>query len=53
MGRLQAFLQSSGLDANTLVIFAGDHGEGSLGGGNDAHDGPAAEVVELDAFRKK
>jgi len=26
---------------------------GSLGGGNDAHDGPAAEVVELDAFRKK
>ena len=28
LGRLQAFLQSSGLDANTLVIFAGDHGEG-------------------------
>jgi arylsulfatase A-like enzyme/tetratricopeptide (TPR) repeat protein len=28
LGRLQAFLASSGLDTKTLVIFAGDHGEG-------------------------
>jgi len=28
LGRLGAFLQSSGLDSRTLVVFAGDHGEG-------------------------
>jgi arylsulfatase A-like enzyme/predicted Zn-dependent protease len=26
--RLQAYLRSSGLDSNTLIVFAGDHGEG-------------------------
>jgi len=28
LGRLQSFLKSSGLDSRTLVVFAGDHGEG-------------------------
>jgi arylsulfatase A-like enzyme/tetratricopeptide (TPR) repeat protein len=28
LGRLQRFLKSSGLDSRTLVVFAGDHGEG-------------------------
>jgi arylsulfatase A-like enzyme/tetratricopeptide (TPR) repeat protein len=28
LDRLQAFLESSGLDSRTLVVFAGDHGEG-------------------------
>ena len=28
MARLGAFLASAGLDGNTLVVFAGDHGEG-------------------------
>jgi arylsulfatase A-like enzyme/Tfp pilus assembly protein PilF len=36
LGRLQAFLETSGLDANTLVIFAGDHGEGL--GDHGEHD---------------
>jgi len=28
LGHLQDYLQSSGLDSRTLVVFAGDHGEG-------------------------
>ena len=28
LGRLHGFLKSSGLDSRTLVVFAGDHGEG-------------------------
>jgi arylsulfatase A-like enzyme/Tfp pilus assembly protein PilF len=36
LGRLQSFLETSGLDANTLVIFAGDHGEGL--GDHGEHD---------------
>jgi arylsulfatase A-like enzyme/tetratricopeptide (TPR) repeat protein len=28
LGRLQSFLESSGLDSRTIVVFAGDHGEG-------------------------
>lgn len=36
LGRLQAYLESSGLDSKTLVIFAGDHGEGL--GDHGEHD---------------
>ncbi len=36
LGRLQSYLESSGLDRNTLVIFAGDHGEGL--GDHGEHD---------------
>jgi len=28
LGRLHNFLESSGLDSHTLIVFAGDHGEG-------------------------
>jgi arylsulfatase A-like enzyme/tetratricopeptide (TPR) repeat protein len=28
LGRLEAFLESANLDARTLIVFAGDHGEG-------------------------
>jgi len=28
LARLHAYLTSTGLDANTLIVFAGDHGEG-------------------------
>jgi len=36
LGRLHSFLKSSGLESNTLVIFAGDHGEGL--GDHGEHD---------------
>jgi arylsulfatase A-like enzyme/predicted Zn-dependent protease len=36
LGRLHGFLKSSGLDSNTIVIFAGDHGEGL--GDHGEHD---------------
>jgi len=36
LARLHAYLQSSGLDTNTLIIFAGDHGEGL--GDHGEHD---------------
>ncbi len=36
LGRLHGFLKSSGLESNTLVIFAGDHGEGL--GDHGEHD---------------
>jgi tetratricopeptide (TPR) repeat protein len=36
LSRLQSFLETSGLEANTLVIFAGDHGEGL--GDHGEHD---------------
>jgi arylsulfatase A-like enzyme/tetratricopeptide (TPR) repeat protein len=36
LSRLQTFLESSGLDTRTLVVFAGDHGEGL--GDHGEHD---------------
>jgi arylsulfatase A-like enzyme/tetratricopeptide (TPR) repeat protein len=35
--RLHAYLKSSGLDANTLIVFAGDHGEGLGDHGENDH----------------
>ena len=37
LARLHAYLKSSGLDANTLVVFAGDHGEGLGDHGENDH----------------
>jgi arylsulfatase A-like enzyme/Tfp pilus assembly protein PilF len=36
LARIQAYLEASGLDSDTLVIFAGDHGEGL--GDHGEHD---------------
>ena len=36
LGRLNSFLESSGLDSRTLIVFAGDHGEGL--GDHGEHD---------------
>ena len=36
LGRLHSFLKSSGLDSRTLIVFAGDHGEGL--GDHGEHD---------------
>ena len=36
LGRLHGFLKSSGLDSRTLIVFAGDHGEGL--GDHGEHD---------------
>jgi arylsulfatase A-like enzyme/Tfp pilus assembly protein PilF len=36
LGRLQRFLETSGFDGNTLVVFTGDHGEGL--GDHGEHD---------------